>query len=82
MSTGLTYVYAWDKSLESLPAGGMICQEFPSYDEAVKFAIWNAKLLSAYSIAAAAVVFQIWTSGPNQNGYVDVQPTPIFNPFD
>jgi len=82
MSTGLTYVFPYDtNSAEPLGVTGV--QVFSDYSEAVEFCKWNARFVYAQIFGIPDVVrYTIWTSGPSQNGYINVAADPVFVAFD
>lgn len=81
MSTGLTWVTAYDNVGASEPNGGMSVMVFSDYNEAKQYTLWNAKYVGA-SYGSNQVVWAIYTESPNQNGYVVASATPTFVPFD
>ena len=83
MSTGLTWVTSYDYNA---PAPGPVSVtwaiSFNDYSEALEFVLWNAKLTYAL-VPGSDIYYYIYTSGPNQNGWVNSNSAiPTFIPFD
>ena len=73
MSTGLTYITWADNSISS-PETPPNVQVFQTYSEAYDFATYTSVNIYVYDVR-----IWIWTSGPNQNGYMS---NGIFNAID
>ena len=83
MSSGLTYVSIYDYDTTSPPNTGGTMQVFTSYDEALSFALYQAKFVAVVLTASSGTSFAITTFSPNRNGYVLANTaSPVFTPFD
>ena len=69
MSTGLTWVAAWDFSSGQEPHAASWIQLFNDYDEAVDFAKWTWSLNMALA-GNTSIYLYVYTASPNDNGYV------------
>jgi hypothetical protein len=81
MNTGLTYLTIYDYTLSAAPDGGNAIVIFSDYDEALSYAIWNAKYIGDV-FGTNRLVYTIYTTGPNSNGYVLAASSPVFISFD
>jgi len=81
MSTGLTWVSVIDHDNQS-PDGYSWIQVFSDYDEAIAFAIWEAKLIWNEFNDQRGIKFMVYTSSPNPNGYINAASDPAFVPYD
>ena len=84
MSTGLTWVALYDYENDTIPFSASWVQSFSSYEEAVEFAKYNSECIYTNIVGGnAGLVYIIWTSSPNSNGYVLASSVPaVFVPWD
>ena len=64
MSTGLTYGWLADYNNSEAPFSASPSWIFPTYSDAYEFGEWQVS-----GMTSNVVVFWIWNSGSNQNGY-------------
>lgn len=78
MSTGLTYAWLSDYDTAAVPISASPSWTFATYSEAYEFGEWQVRNMSN-----DVVVFWIWTSGPNDNGYwIKTGGSTVFVPID
>ena len=80
MSTGLTWVTLYDIQGSSVPDGTGSMIVFSDYDEAKKFALWNARY-AGLSYGGNQLAWTLYTSSPNDNGYILSSTSPVFTAF-
>ena len=84
MSTGLTWVTLYDQDAASKPFSASWAMSFSDYNEALNFALWQAKF--AYYAAGpgnAYLLYTIYTTSPNNNGFINAnETTPVFIAYD
>jgi hypothetical protein len=83
MSSGLTYVTIYDYDTTASPNTTGTMQLFASYQEALDFALYQARFVAVILTASSGTAFLIQTFSPNQNGYVLANTSsPVFVPLD
>lgn len=83
MSTGLTWVSFYDTNDTVAPVGGGSVVQFSDYSEAVKFAIYNAKVINNQIYGSSTIFYiVIYTQSPNLNGYVVPAASPEFVAYE
>lgn len=81
MSTGLTWVYISDYGNPGISGNGLIT--FNDYNEALDWSLYTARSLWVNVTPNPGVLFIIYTTSPNNNGYVDASSaSPSFIPYD
>ena len=81
MSTGLTYVTI----VNNINYQVALSVVFNDYNEALSWSIWQANLVWEQIQEPSGLVITLYTTGPNQNGYVpcDGESYPaVLIPFD
>jgi hypothetical protein len=82
MSTGLTWVTLWDYSGDVRPFGGVAIQQFSDYSEALAYMLYNARLMYVLDSTPNSFFYVLYTTSPNQNGFVAVNAAPFFQELD
>lgn len=81
MSTGLTWVVCVDNDQNEAPSMSWV-QSFNDYDDAKNFAIYTQRIVQLTGGGSKNIVFEVYTTSPNQVGYVNADVPPVFVPYE